>query len=179
MGTPQLRHFTCVVLLRRARARLQRITLPALPARPTITLVMDARLLLQRPHRVGQHGIMVTSGVGLPARVRLVRWQRLGYRVQRQPVHAHDLPRARHGRQRRELGPFGCSRSHRAERRRWWTAGQALRHRRLRQPSEDLGLQRRDLELRDRVDPTLPAQRLGPRCRVEPNPTLEIVHCQR
>lgn len=82
---------------------------------------MDQSLRIRPAHGLGEHRVLVPPRKRLPAGVRLVRRQRQRAGVQGQQLGAQDLPRARHRRQRRQLGPrrrAGKSRQRRSRPRR-------------------------------------------------------------
>ncbi len=92
-GPPQIRQHPRLILLRRQSANLARTN-----------RALDQSLRIRPAHRLREHRILVAARERLPPRLRLVRRQRQRARVQGQQLGAPDLPRARHRRQRRQLG---------------------------------------------------------------------------
>lgn len=177
VGPSQIRHPPRLVILRRPR--------PHLPRDPFSTTQrpgpMDAGVHVDHPHRERQHGLLGAAGAGLPPRVRQLRRQRQRARVPRQPVGARHVPRARHGRQRRELvARRRARRGHAQGRRRALVgAGAALRHGRERQRRQGVGVQRAEPELRKHRGPARRPRRLGEGRLVEPHAAEQDLHRER
>jgi hypothetical protein len=129
LGPPQVRQHPRFLLVRRQGLHLARVRQP---------VVEDLRS--SPAHRVRQPRRLGAARSRLPPRMRLLRWQCVGARVQRQQLDAPGLPGVRQRRQQRELGARrGSGPGDEREREPGW-GGEEARHRWQRLSGQAVGV---------------------------------------